>query len=72
MRAMPSRRGECEASQRLRSHSRGLRHAIESTLDVTKAWPLQSLAAAAGHRAAQVPSAANALPFFCNAASATP
>jgi hypothetical protein len=53
--AVPPRRVRSISATAARSHSRGLRHAIESTLGVTKAWPLQSLAAAAVHRAAQGP-----------------
>ena len=52
--AVPPRRAR-SVSAPARSHSRGLRLAIESTLGVTTARPLQSLAAAAVHHVAQGP-----------------
>ena len=53
--AVPPRRARSVSATAAQSHSRGLRLAIESTLGVTKARPLQSLAAEAVHPVAQGP-----------------
>jgi hypothetical protein len=70
--AVPPRRVRSIAATAARSHSSGLRHPIERTLDLTKARPPQSLTAAAVHRVAQGPERGERSAAFRDAAPATP